>query len=378
VNWVFVDNVDWDYDVATPLERPLGGSQSALCYLATALAARGHTVTTLTGTKSPRFVAGVQCLSHRTLAPEIFDGRDTVIVAINDPPAADDLRRLLRHRALLILWMQAGHDQPMTQRLLDPACSVLWDQVVCVSEWHRTMLRQHLHLPLNQLSALGNGVSPAFERLFLDRDEVAQAKSRDPRLAYTSIPYRGLDVLANCFPEIRRRHPQCRLDVYSSMQVYGGAGVEDKHQLLYDLCRATEGIDYRGSVPQRQLAEELRGAHVLAYPNTFAETSCIAAMEALAAGCLVITSELGALPETCSGWGKLVPPIAPGRSRKQYAREFVDAVDAALVRMQLDWPAFVADRYQQIQAINATCTWKVRAAEWETAAARWLAATPAS
>ena len=41
MNWVFLDFIRWDFDVATPLEKPLGGSQSALCYLATALASRG-------------------------------------------------------------------------------------------------------------------------------------------------------------------------------------------------------------------------------------------------------------------------------------------------------------------------------------------------
>src|SRR5436190_17314187 len=56
MNWIFLDSIEWDYDVATPMERPLGGSQSALCYLASALARRGHAVATLTATKIPRVV----------------------------------------------------------------------------------------------------------------------------------------------------------------------------------------------------------------------------------------------------------------------------------------------------------------------------------
>ena len=36
-----------------------------------------------------------------------------------------------------------------------------------------------------------------------------------------------------------------------------------------------EGVEYVGSVSQVELAAALKGAMVLAYPNTFAETSCI-------------------------------------------------------------------------------------------------------
>lgn len=41
---VFLDPIEWDYVIDTPRVRPLGGSQSALCYLAEELAKRGHAV----------------------------------------------------------------------------------------------------------------------------------------------------------------------------------------------------------------------------------------------------------------------------------------------------------------------------------------------
>jgi hypothetical protein len=95
-------------------------------------------------------------------------------------------------------------------------------------------------------------------------------------------------------------------------------------------------------------------------------------MEALAAGALVVTSDLGALPETCAGWAKLVPRISKQHPREHFERDFVDAVVSALDEMQADWPAAATERYRQVEAINSACTWNIRAAEWEAAAAHWL------
>src|SRR5215471_5298702 len=94
MNWVFLDFIRWDYDVSAPQDRPLGGSQSALCYLATALARRGERVTTLTGTKKPRTINGVQCLRYEDIPIEVFAPQDTVTVLLNGPA---DLVRTVRH-----------------------------------------------------------------------------------------------------------------------------------------------------------------------------------------------------------------------------------------------------------------------------------------
>jgi len=258
------------------------------------------------------------------------------------------------------------------QALRDPACVALWDHIVCISEWQKTMFEQHLGVPRGRMEVLRNAIGPMFEGLFHSQADLADAKSKSLRLAYTSTPFRGLDVLVAAFPAIHRRHPAARLGIFSSMQVYDQAASRDPYKTLYDQCRATEGIDYHGSVPQPELAKALREASILSYPNTFAETACIAAMEALAAGLLVVSSDLGALPETCAGWARLIPPGGPGRSKEQFAVDFARAIDNALGEIASDPPRFFEERYKQSQAIRSSCTWAVRAGQWQEAAERWL------
>ena len=120
--------------------------------------------------------------------------------------------------------------------------------------------------------------------------------------------------------------------------------------MLYDLARALPGSEYVGSLPQTALAEALAEADILAYPNTFAETSCISVMEAMAAGCMVVTSKLGALPETTAGFGVLMDASADVVAM---AREKPDQFEDGLRRQQ--------------RHARTACSWPARAQEWERA-----------
>lgn len=363
----FLDRIPWDYRVDTPDRQPLGGSQSALCHLARALARHGHEVRTVTMTTAPGRIDGVDCLAAAAGGFALFEGADAVVVLNDpDPAVARALRAAVGPKGLVVLWTQHDVDQPAMAAFADAEVRRFWDRVVFVSDWQRRAYRRAFG-PEPADIVLGNAVAPAFAGVFAADEDVLAAKPGPPTLVYTSTPFRGLDVLLDAFPLIRARLPGARLLVHSSLGVYRVAETDDGHGDLYRRCRETAGVEHRGSIPQPELARALKGALCFAYPSTFPETFCISALEAMAAGCLAVVGDLGALAETTRGLAELVPVMA---ERGDYARRFADRVVAALAD-----PAALSDRLaRQRRLLAASATWEVRARAWSL----WLEAALAA
>jgi glycosyltransferase involved in cell wall biosynthesis len=239
----------------------------------------------------------------------------------------------------------------------------LFDAFVLVSNWQQQCYVERFAFDPARCRVLRNAPGPPFAQLFADGGQAAAAKVWPPVLAYTSTPFRGLDLLLDLFPAVRRAVPGTQLQVFSSMQVYRVPAGKDSADYghLYRQCLETEGVEYVGSLGQADLAEALRGVTLLAYPNHFAETSCIAVMEALAAGLRVVTSHLGALPETLAGLGTLVPVDGNWQAyRQRFATEVVGLLESIAAR---------GDEAQdhlarQIAFSRQTGSWHRRAREW--------------
>jgi glycosyltransferase involved in cell wall biosynthesis len=368
---LFFDPIPWDYDVSTPAERPLGGSQSALCYLAAELARRGHQVSLVNHVPNAREVQGVRCIPERELTADLLaQSRDAVIVLNGPADLGPQLRRYLPPCTSLVLWTQHSYDQPAVTSLQQPEVRAAWDRVVCISAWQRDRYLEKFPLDPNRLSILRNAIAPTFEQLFTSPADLIQAKPAHPVLAYTSTPFRGLNVLAAVFRPLHQEFPDAELQVYSSMKVYHVPQESDQFTGLYERCRSLPGGRYFGSISQRDLAVALRGATILSYPNTFAETSCIAVMEAMAAGAHVVTTDLGALPETTLGRATLVPPMQ-NNDATAFGSQYYQVLRSVLATWRKDPANFAAAQFEQVREINASCTWSARAREWESVLPSW-------
>ena len=223
-----------------------------------------------------------------------------------------------------IYWNQLSHDQNAVQFLSTPENVEAINQFVFVGNWQAEQFRKTFNIPGYKTTVLKNACIGVEQRQADKRDKV--------RLCYTSTPWRGLDVLLKAWEILK---PQdCELHIFSSTKIYGkdfAINNENYYQELYDKCEALPNVVYRGSVSNEELRKELHTFDILAYPNTFEETSCIAVIEALSAGLRVVTSNLGALPETTEGWARMYSYLA---SKDLHAVKFADILDEEIIKIK--------------------------------------------
>lgn len=361
-NIAFYADTKTPFDTSTPYHQPLGGSESALCYLASELSTLGHNITLYNNFPRPRTLNNITHLPIRDLAKHVTDHH--FLTFLNKPSAATPYQRFRKHTKFL-LWTQHQTNQPATTPLAQASNQDLFSAFIFVSHWQQEQYVSHYNISRDKCHILRNAASPFFANLFDTSDNILSPKLSPPTFAYTSVPNRGLANLLDLFPSIHAQYPQVKLKVFSSMQVYQDSPKKDQqtHGDLYDRCRNTPGIDYIGSLPQSALAKQLKSILCLIYPNTIPETSCINLIEAMAAGCQVITTQTSALPETTAGFGTL---IIPSRNQQTTNRRFIKATCSLLDQVKSGNHNPLADHLKnQVQFSNLCNLWIHRAKQWE-------------
>ena len=357
---VFLDPHPWDYHAETPLQLPLGGTQSAACHLAAALAARGHRVALSTYTTAPGTYRGVECVG-REPGRDVRWLRNFDVIVILGTGSAEQLRPAFPITARLILWTGFTPQLKVMQHLASEMEQAGWGGFAFASVWQARRFRETLRLPAGRCRVLRYGAAPPFLAL----PERQSPPPAAPTFLHTSSPERGLSVLLDAWPAIRAGLPDARLIVTSGRQTYQIAEADDAHRGLYDRARATEGVEYVGSLSQTALAELAGRCDALLYPSIFGETGCIAAIEGMAAGLRVVATDLAALPETGAGFAMLV---RAGGDHAALARDFASTVIADWRNALAQPQAWVAQRVVQQRFIRAVHNWDRIAALWES----WL------
>ena len=299
MRWAFaVKSVPFTQDVIDG-RSSLGGSESSCLGLARALVARGHDVHLFAGDlQAPPQIDlhGVKWHPLEQLRTDYLHWTWDVYVGLRlveffAAPVSARMRILWGQDLLLSSGLQA--DQPAA------VMSHLWgvDHIAYVSAFHRAQWESVMPDARGLGWVTRNSYDPA--------DLPSEPPARDPyRIIHINRPERGLAPLLAMWPELRRRVPQATLAIcrYSSMYDAQGWGrvCASFDEEVQAVNAAVGGITYLGELNKADLYREIAASAVMWYPGVvaFAETSCIAAIEAQACGTPLVASYKGALPET--------------------------------------------------------------------------------
>lgn len=107
------------------------------------------------------------------------------------------------------------------------------------------------------------------------------------------------------------------------VKVIGTGPRKDDAEKMAQELGLTDTVFFAGGVPIAEVAESMRGSHLLIAPSTTPETFCLPVAEAQACGLPVVASRIGAIPETLSADSGIL--VEPGN-----AVALADAIEIAL------------------------------------------------
>jgi SAM-dependent methyltransferase len=244
--------------------------------------------------------------------------------------------------------------------------SIAWalDKVAYVSEYHKVQWEEQIQ----EFAGLGwvtkNGFDPSLVPL--------DALKRPNRIIHISRPERGLEPLLAMWPALKAQRPDAELHLcrYNSMYDAQGWGkvCEAFDDAVAKVNAEVGGITYLGELGKAELYTAIARSAVMWYPGieSFAETSCIAALESQANGTPFVGSWKGALPETVPSGVLIQGDAMSPEYQKQSIAAVIDLLDGCARE------SFAYRKIQQAGRLHVKAyTYDVIAAEWE----QWLGQT---
>ncbi len=252
-----------------------------------------------------------------------------------------------------ILWQQNSYDQPnLINWFSNKKNHHKYDFYVFNSHWCYEKFRMRFKIPENKCTVIKNAVETFPEKKFVRKDKI--------KLIYHSTPWRGLNVLLGAMQKVKSKDVE--LDVYSSTQIYGDAfkdANDSQYKDLYDQAKKLPNVNYIGYVSNDEIRKRIQDYDLYVFPSIWEETSCISAIESLAAGLHMVTTNYGALFETCSEWPVYINYTKDYKNLAELFAFSIDEVCGYLYKGSV--PDFLKS---QQQFYNKFYSWERRKGEW--------------
>jgi glycosyltransferase involved in cell wall biosynthesis len=172
------------------------------------------------------------------------------------------------------------------------------DKIIVMSEWQRDLFASTLSKELQEKMIV---INPGVDQLFFK--EIAK---QPYNITYAGSPAKGaMPALVRVLERLKSKVPQAHI------HAYGGGGLwgwdNDQYRPVYDKL-IKSGVLYHGQIGKEEMPLRLGQAQIFLYPvgSHHKETFCLAVLEAMAAGCVVVASDSGNVKNLVADRGLMI------------------------------------------------------------------------
>jgi FkbM family methyltransferase len=318
-----IDIIGIPYDGTTVFKQGLGGSESAVTFIAKELAKIGFEVTVFNNCNIDHAEPGTYdnviyrplsalaqdyifdiVISSRTVIP-FTDPKDYVKLKDNRalPFASMNLYdRILNKAKIRALWM---HDTfCLGDNLIEElTTSNRITDIFTLSDWHLTYItncdhgkRRNFEVLKRKMFITRNGVN------IYNKEVDIKAKDKDLFVYNASVTKGMIPLVKQIWPHVKRHIPTAKLKVIGGYYRFSNNTEPDQQekdwrQMADDPELVKLGIEFTGIIPQKEIADILTKANFMVYPAAFPETFGISTLESICYNTPLVTCRFGALEE---------------------------------------------------------------------------------
>ena len=325
-------NIDWNYSYS--LSNALGGSESAVCYLAKqfpkdykifiAGQVKTETIDNISFVHLNDLVSFLQKISFHTIIVSRYVGFFDLYPYYNS------------HQTLIwahdIILLPYGSSKSVGEILKTHDSKI--KACICQTAWHKELFLEQYPELSNKITIINNGIPMDLLN--------AQVKIKDTFI-YSSCTERGLDKLLQLWPVILNSKPNAQLFICC----YNNFPVNESEKSLVKIIQQYPSIQHLGKLNKTQLYSLMGSVEYWMYPTDFKETSCITALEMLASKVICFYYPIAGLVDTLGDYG----------IRMKRGKE----LESLLQMHDESKKEFIKERGY---AYAKSCSWSQRALQW--------------
>lgn len=357
-----IDLLGLVYNGDTLRHQGLGGSESAVVLMSSALTKLGFDVTVYCNCDKPAVYDGVTYIDHSQKIDVVYDilisSRSVYPFFANNQYAS--MCNLAKYK---VLWMHdtfCQGDEYIEQMIMGGFI----DEIYTLSDFHSNYILNATHGPRRNFEVLKH-------KVFQTRNGAVKHKvneQKNPNLfVYNASATKGLvPLITNIWPEVKKRIPEAELICIGGFYRSKEPDEQEK-QVVKFMNDKPAGVTFTGVIPQYDIATILARASFMLYPTSFPETFGISSLESLLYNTPIITSRFGALEETAIDLACYKLPYActpnslfPNIDETAQCKAFIELTMQAYSNKLL-----LQQKQNYCEVINDIYSWDTIALQWK-------------